>query len=151
MLYDTLTAEENVAFFARLYGVHDPIHAARATLETLGAGAYSSRPVRSMSRGMQQRVAIARAVVHAPSVLLADEPFSGLDSAGASVLSAMLAALLASGTTMIIVTHNLDEALGLCTQAAVMRAGRFARLDRAPIADRAEYGNLYRELAADAG
>jgi ABC-type multidrug transport system ATPase subunit len=99
---------------------------------------------------MQQRVSVARAIVHRPSVLLADEPFTGLDAAGASALSAMLADLRDSGATIIIVTHNLDEALALCTAAAIMRAGRLVRMDRAPIPARDEYNALYRELSVDA-
>lgn len=150
MLYDVLTARENVAFAARLYGVHDPDAAAVAALERLGAASYADIPVKSLSRGMQQRVSVARAVVHGPSVLLGDEPFTGLDASGAAALSAMLAQLLAGGTTMVIVTHHLEEALGLCTQAAIMRNGRLVRHDRAPIPSRDEYTALYRELAADA-
>lgn len=150
MLYDVLTARENVQLAARLYGVADPRSAALATLEQLGAARYADVPVRTLSRGMQQRVSVARAVVHAPAVLLADEPFTGLDASGAAALSAMLAQLRTSGTTMVIVTHHLDEALALCTQAAIMRSGRLVRHDRAPVPSRDEYTTLYRELAADA-
>lgn len=150
MLYDVLTARENVQLAARLYGVRDPHEATAATLERLGAARYADTPVRALSRGMQQRVSVARAVVHAPAVLLADEPFTGLDASGAAALSDMLAQLLAGGTTMVIVTHHLEEALGLCTQAAIMRDGRLVRHDRTPIPSRDEYTALYRELAADA-
>ena len=150
MLYDVLTARENVQLAARLYGVHDARATAAATLERLGAARYADTPVRALSRGMQQRVSVARAVVHAPAVLLADEPFTGLDASGAAALSEMLAELRATGTTMVIVTHHLEEALGLCTQAAIMRDGRLVRHDRAPVPSRDEYTALYRELAADA-
>jgi ABC-type multidrug transport system ATPase subunit len=99
---------------------------------------------------MQQRVSVARAIVHAPTVLLADEPFTGLDASGAAALTSMLAELRDSGATLIIVTHNLEEALSLCTSAAIMRDGRFVRLDHAPIPARDEYTALYRELSVDA-
>ncbi len=150
MLYDALTARENVEFSARMYGVQDVRAAADEVLTRLGAASFADVRVRSLSRGMQQRVSVARAIVHSPSVLLADEPFTGLDAAGASALTGMLAALRDSGATIIIVTHNLDEALALCTAAAIMREGRFVRLDRAPIPAREEYTALYRELSVDA-
>jgi heme exporter protein A len=150
MLYDVLTARENVQFAARLYGVRDPRAAAVATLERLGAARYADVPVRALSRGMQQRVSVARAVVHRPAVLLGDEPFTGLDASGAAALSEMLAALRDDGTTMVLVTHHLDEALALCTQAAIMRDGRLVRHDHAPVPSRDEYTALYRELAAQA-
>jgi ABC-type multidrug transport system ATPase subunit len=82
-------------------------------------------------------------------VLLADEPFTGLDTSGASALTAMLTELRDSGATIVIVTHNLDEALALCTVAAIMREGRFVRLDHAPIPARDDYTALYRELSVD--
>lgn len=150
MLYDALTARENIEFSARMYGVRDVQAASAAALVQLDALAYSDVPVRLLSRGMQQRVAVARAVVHRPSILLADEPFTGLDASGAAALSAMLAQLRDAGATIVIVTHNLDEALALCTHAAIMRNGAIVRFDSAPVASPLEYTSLYRELAADA-
>lgn len=150
MLYDALTARENVEFSARMYGVANARQAADDVLGRLGAASFADVRVRSLSRGMQQRVSVARAIVHAPSILLADEPFTGLDAAGASALTGMLASLRDSGATIIIVTHNLEEALALCTSAAIMREGRFVRLDHAPIPAREEYTALYRELSVDA-
>lgn len=150
MLYEVLTARENVEFAARMYGVSDVRLAASKALEQLGASSFADVRVQRLSRGMQQRVSVARAIVHGPSVLLADEPFTGLDAAGAASLTAMLAYLRDAGATIIIVTHNLEEALSLCTQAAIMRDGRLVRLDHAPIPDRATYTTLYRELSVDA-
>ncbi|MEO7043563.1 MAG: ABC transporter ATP-binding protein [Gemmatimonadaceae bacterium] len=150
MLYDALTARENVEFAARMYGVADVRQASQRVLQRLGAESFADLRVQSLSRGMQQRVSVARAIVHEPSLLLADEPFTGLDAGGASALTRMLADLRDSGATIIIVTHNLDEALALCTAAAIMREGRFVRLDRTPIPARDEYTALYRELSVDA-
>ncbi|MEO6779159.1 MAG: ABC transporter ATP-binding protein [Gemmatimonadaceae bacterium] len=150
MLYGALSARENVQFTARMYGMRDVRGSADRVLEQLGASSFADVRVRDLSRGMQQRVSVARAIVHGPSVLLADEPFTGLDAAGARALTAMLLDLRRSGTTMIIVTHNLDEALALCTSAAIMREGRIVRIDRAPIPDREAYTALYRELSVDA-
>lgn len=150
MLYDSLSARANVEFAARLHGVAHPADAARRALAAMGADAYAERPARLLSRGMQQRVAIARSTVHSPAVVLADEPFTGLDSSGAAALASLFRGLREAGAALVIVTHNLDEALSLCTHAAIMRAGRIVRSDSAPIRS-AEYTALYRELAADAG
>ncbi|HEY8311604.1 MAG TPA: ATP-binding cassette domain-containing protein, partial [Gemmatimonadaceae bacterium] len=119
-------------------------------LGRLGASSFADERVGLLSRGMQQRVSVARAIVHTPAVLLADEPFTGLDASGAAALTRMLAELRESGATIMIVTHNLEEALSLCTSAAIMREGRFVRLDHAPIPARDEYTALYRELSVDA-
>ena len=105
-------------------------------------------PVRSLSRGMQQRTSIARAVVHGPSVVLLDEPFSGLDDAGAGALTEMLLALRSAGAAMILVTHNLIEGLALATHAAIMRGGRLVRMDARATIDPATYAATYRELVA---
>jgi heme exporter protein A len=150
MLYDVLTARENVEFAAKMYGVPDVRKAAETSLERMGALGYADVPVKLLSRGMQQRVSIARAMVHRPAVILADEPFTGLDASGAAALSAMFRDVRESGATLVIVTHNLDEALSLCTHAAIMREGRFVRMDTAPIPELSVYTALYRELAMDA-
>ena len=147
MLYAALTAQENVAFAARLYGVPDPEGAARAALERLRVLERADTPVRRLSRGLQQRVSIARAMVHGPRVVLLDEPFTGLDEAGARALTEALTTLKAEGAALVLVTHNLTEGLALATRVAVMREGRLV-LDRArgaveDLAFAAEYRALF--------
>ena len=90
MLYGALTARENVEFAARLYGVPDPKPAAIQALERIRIADRADMRVRSLSRGMQQRVSIARSIVHEPSVVLLDEPYTGLDAAGGAALTEML-------------------------------------------------------------
>jgi heme exporter protein A len=151
MLYDALSARENVSFAARLYGIREP--SARVD-EALGRMAMLDRanaPVRSLSRGMQQRVSIARAMVHSPQLVLADEPYSGLDDSGARALTALLQELRAAGTAVIIVTHNLVEGLSLATRAVVMQAGRFIREDTADRIDASSYATTYREALGVGG
>jgi heme exporter protein A len=150
LLYAALSARENVEFAARLYGVPDPALAARAALERMGVAHRARTPVRQLSRGMQQRVAIARATVHAPRVLLLDEPFTGLDDAGALALTEMLTTVRASGAALLLVTHNLTEGLALATHAAVMRNGTFVRHEPRSALDPATYAAEYRELLARA-
>jgi heme exporter protein A len=149
LLYAALTARENVEFAAKLYGVPDPRAAAGAALARMRVLDRADSPVRSLSRGLQQRVSIARATVHAPSVVLLDEPYTGLDEAGAGALSALLAGLLAGGASLVLVTHNLAEGLAVATHAAVMRDGRFARFDRRADIDATAYAAEYRALSGE--
>jgi heme exporter protein A len=146
LLYAALTARENVEFAAKLYGVRDPAGATRAALARMRVLDRAESPVRALSRGLQQRVSIARATVHAPGVVLLDEPYTGLDEAGAGALSALLSQLLADGASLVLVTHNLAEGLAVATHAAVMRDGRFARFDRRASIDAPAYAAEYRAL-----
>jgi heme exporter protein A len=145
MLYDALSPRENVSFAARLYSVDDVSMRVERSLRRMSMLERADTPVRSLSRGMQQRVSIARAMVHAPQLVLADEPYSGLDESGARSLTALLDELRSTGTAIIIVTHNLAEGLALATHAAVMHAGRFVRYDRRSDVDVTSYSTTYRE------
>jgi heme exporter protein A len=151
MLYEALSARENVAFAARLYGIRDPQTRVDDSLRRMSMLERADAPVRLLSRGMQQRVSIARAMVHSPEVVLADEPYSGLDESGARALTTMLRELRSSGTAVIIVTHNLAEGLSLATHAAVMQRGRFVRYDSREGIDPASYTATYREAVASGG
>jgi ABC-type multidrug transport system ATPase subunit len=97
---------------------------------------------------MQQRVSIARAMVHGPQLVLADEPYSGLDDSGARALTALLGELRSAGTAIIVVTHNLAEGLSLATHAAVMQRGKFVRYDASERIDAGSYATTYREALA---
>jgi len=143
MLYDALSARENVSFAARLYGIRDGASVDNA-LERMSVVHHGDTMVRALSRGMQQRVSIARAMVHSPRLVLADEPYSGLDDSGARALTSLLRELTASGTAVIIVTHNLHEGLSLATHAAVMKSGSFVRFDEKSSVDEAFYAATYR-------
>ena len=147
MLYDALTARENVAFAAGLHGLRGADVVTRA-LAALRVADRADVPVRALSRGLRQRVAIARAVVHAPDVLLCDEPYTGLDDPGAAALTALLLERRAAGAALVVVTHQLQEGLAVATHAAVMRAGRLVRLERAEGLDLARYAADYRALVA---
>ncbi|MBA3645481.1 MAG: ABC transporter ATP-binding protein [Gemmatimonadaceae bacterium] len=146
LLYDSLSARENVGFAARLYRVPDPDAAAVRALEKMGMGVRMNTPVRSLSRGMQQRVSIARAIVHSPSVILADEPYSGLDDEGSRSLTALLGELRAAGAAMIVVTHNVAEGLALATHASVLSAGKIVSLLSRDAIDEAAFPAHYRNL-----
>jgi heme exporter protein A len=151
MLYEDLSPRENVSFAARLYGIRDANSRVEEALRRMAMLDRANAPVRSLSRGMQQRVSIARAMVHSPQLVLADEPYSGLDDSGARALTALLQELLAAGTAIIIVTHNLAEGLSLATRAAVMQGGQFVRHDSVDRIDAASYSRTYREAVAAGG
>ena len=146
MLYGALTARENLEFTARLHGLADPRGAARDALAAMRVLDRAESPVRSLSRGLLQRVSIARAIVHAPSVVLCDEPYTGLDEAGAAALTTALSERRAAGASLVLVTHNLGEGLALATHAAIMRRGRFARFEARDRVDAESYASEYREL-----
>lgn len=143
LLYDALTARENVEFAARLYGVKTPRSAAEHVLGVMGMLERADTPVRALSRGMKQRVSIARATVHDPVVVLADEPFTGLDVSGARALSDLLTGLRSAGAALILVTHNIDEGLSLATRTAIMHRGRIVQSDRRGDIDAATYAAEY--------
>jgi heme exporter protein A len=146
MLYRALSSRENVEFAARLYGVSDARAAAMRALERMRIADRADTPVRALSRGLQQRVSIARAIVHEPSVVLLDEPYTGLDAAGGAALTDMLRLLRSSGASLILVTHNVDEGLAIASHAAVMLDGRIVRHDVCATLDPRAYVGEYRDL-----
>ena len=148
MLYGALTVRENVELAARLHGLPDPAAAAHAALATMRVDERGDQPARTLSRGLQQRVSIARAMVHAPRLLLCDEPYTGLDDAGSAALTEVLTERREAGAALLLVTHNLTEGLALATQAAIMRRGRFVRHEARALLDPGSYQSQYRELAA---
>jgi heme exporter protein A len=126
LLYPELTAAENLELAGRLHGVEDPGARARALLEREGMIDVADRRAGTFSRGMAQRLSIARALVHAPAVLLLDEPFTGLDLPAAERLAARLAELREEGHGLVLVTHDIVQAGQLADRVVVLRAGRVA-------------------------
>jgi ABC-type multidrug transport system ATPase subunit len=150
-LYPELTARENLEFFAGLYAISDRVSAAMAALETAGLADRANDPVSSFSRGMRQRVALERALIHRPQLVLLDEPFTGLDDASAAALGRRLHGLRASGTIVILATHDLDLAEGLLDRAVFLRNGRMVHAVDRPDALRAMYREIMGQRAGLSG
>jgi len=146
LLYDDLTAEQNLRFYARLYGLSDASARIDELLERVGLADRRHDLVRTFSRGMQQRLAVARAVLHRPSILLLDEPYTGLDPHATDALSALLSELAGEGCTILLTTHDLERGLAVGNRVVVLSRGRVAY--DAPIADTdpATFPDLYRRL-----
>lgn len=123
MVYDELTAAENLILFAKLQDVPDPGARAEQLLREVGLFERRNSAVRTFSRGMRQRMAIARALIHGPSVLLFDEPATGLDPLGISWLAKTLGEVNRSGCTVVMSLHGASEISALATRAVQLDSG----------------------------
>jgi heme exporter protein A len=126
LLYNDLTAEQNLRFYARLYDVPDMDARVETVLNQVGLWGRQHDPVRTYSRGMQQRLAIARAILHNPPILLLDEPDTGLDQHAADMLSSLLSAVGTNQRTVLMTTHNLERGLSLGQRLVILAKGQIA-------------------------
>ncbi len=126
LLYDDLTAHENLQFYGRMYDLEGLPDRVASTLERVGLSGREHNKVREFSRGMKQRLAIARATLHQPSILLLDEPFTGLDDAARKILADMLLEWRGEARTICFTTHDLQNALALSDRFLILNRGRIA-------------------------
>jgi len=124
LLDDALTAEENLHYYAALFGVSDAAERARQRLHEVGLGERAQDRVESFSRGMRQRLSLARALLHDPELLVLDEPFTGLDAPGCRDLATRLSAEKERGAAMLLATHQLDYVLQWADRVLVLHLGR---------------------------
>lgn len=124
-LYESMTANDNLRFLARLSGLRHPDEDIRQTLAFLECEALGPRRVGTLSKGQRQRIGLAQAILHRPPVLFLDEPTSGLDPLGIKTLRDLIIRLNQErGTTIFMNTHLISEVAKTCTSIAVLNQGR---------------------------
>ena len=151
LLYEALSARENLRFTGRLHGLDDLEGRVEEVLRQVGLTERADQPVRELSRGLLQRASVARALLPDPEVVLLDEPFTGLDRQACEVLRRRLETLRERGRTVVLVTHDLAAGLGLADRVVVLQRGRLV-LDRpADGLDAAALERLYLEVLGSEG
>lgn len=124
LLYGDLTAEENLRFYGRMYGIPAMETRIAEVLEIVGLAPRRRDLVRTFSRGMQQRLAIGRAVLHDPEVMLFDEPHTGLDQDACEMLDTVLREVAARGRTVVMTSHDLARTADLASRFDVLSKGK---------------------------
>jgi heme exporter protein A len=122
MLYRDLTVRENLRFHARLHGIADG--RAEELVERVGLAARADEPLRTLSRGMAQRAAICRTVLHAPELLLLDEPLANLDPGGAAAVAPLIGR--GAGPARVLISHDAEQGLAEADHVLGLRGGRQA-------------------------
>ena len=149
-LYDDLTAWENLNFYARLYDLPERAQTIRAVAARVGITNRLNDVTRTLSRGLQQRLTIARMLLHAPAVLLLDEPYTGLDKVAADLLDQMMTDAKHAGRAVLFSTHDLERGLAVCDRAIILQAGRVVRdLPRGAWHDLAGFMEIYARVLED--
>ena len=126
LLYDDLTARENLRFYGKMYSVPHLSERIQQLLSDVGLASRADDRVHTLSRGMQQRLAIARALIHDPAVVLLDEPGTGLDEYANAMLGKILASTTHGQRTVIMTTHSLEQGLALSSRVAILTQGKIA-------------------------
>jgi heme exporter protein A len=144
-LYGQLTAEENLRFYGRLYGLGRLDERIDALLTQVGLVNRRGERVRNFSRGMQQRLALARTLLHDPEMVLLDEPYTGLDPHAAIMLRDVLEQLHDGRRTVVLVTHNLAQGLALANRVVIQVDGRWVLDESRSAVDASTFDQLYTE------
>ncbi len=150
LLYENLSAHENLAFFARLYNLPTAGLETRIAglLQQVGLSRRAHDLVRTFSRGMQQRLSIARALLHDPDILLLDEPHTGLDQDASNTLDELLRRAHADGRTILMSTHELGRAAALAGRVVILSRGVIGHDVPTAGLDGLELAALYTEVTS---
>jgi heme exporter protein A len=146
LLYGDLTAEENLQFFGRMYGLSGLEERIKQVLALVGLYPRRRDLVREFSRGMQQRLAIGRSVLHEPQILLFDEPHTGLDQEASAMLDGVLREIASGGRTVVMTTHDLTRAVDLADRIDILSKGVIATSVQRKETDLSTLQGLYREV-----
>lgn len=145
LIYAELTGRENLEFFASMYGLKNSSQISEDWLKRVGLTDAADRLASTYSRGMKQRLTLARALLHKPSILLLDEPMTGLDQAGRTDMTALFRQLCQEGCLLVLVTHNLGMLQELADHVVVLRRGKLAHA--APLGPDDDIADVYRRYA----
>jgi len=145
-LYKNLTARENLRFYGKMYSCDGLDQLIEEKLDSVGLLKRADDPVRSFSRGMQQRLTIARAFLHNPSILLLDEPYTGLDAAASEILNHLLTGLNTEKCAWIMTTHNIDQGFDIATHVAILHKGRLKFFQSTGRIPKEEFKTKYLEI-----
>lgn len=148
LLYDSLSAEENLTFFAALYDIEQPAERVAAVLHDVDLWTRRRDVVRTFSRGMIQRLAIGRAILHNPPVLLLDEPDTGLDQSSAQLLHDLIRTLGAGNRAILLSTHNLERASEWADSVSLLVGGKIAYQNTTAHLTGAQLHEVYAEARA---
>lgn len=143
LLYPDLSAQENLEFFADLYCIDNPKERIDELLDAVELSHRRLDLVRTFSRGMTQRLSLARTLLPAPDVIFLDEPYSGLDPHAMDILDSLVASIR-DQHTFVMVSHDLDKGLELCSHALILAKGQVVLFDKSENINREEFGKLYR-------
>ena len=130
LLYPTLTGRENLTFYARMYGLRDPHERLESLLAQVAMDAHADQRVENYSRGMVQRLTIARALLHDPSLLLLDEPLTGIDRQGRATIKALFESLRQQGKILVMSTHDLHILGDMCQRLDILKRGKLVFSER---------------------
>jgi heme exporter protein A len=150
LLYEDMTCMENLLFYGRMYGLSNRNKAlhrrANEVLQRVGLEGRRDQRVRALSHGMQKRLSIARAILHHPSILLLDEPESGLDQDALDMFGDLLGEWKESGRTVVMTTHNLEHGLAWGDRVAILSGGKIAYQEARRSLDVAGFRGTYRQF-----
>ncbi|MDY6866523.1 MAG: heme ABC exporter ATP-binding protein CcmA [Chloroflexota bacterium] len=128
MFYQDLTAAENLRHYARIYQVKDAEQAITEGIQLVGLADHQDKPLRTFSRGMQQRLSLARALLHQPTILLFDEPYTGLDQEAAHFLDTKLEELHRPGRAILLAAHRPQRLLTIASHIAWLKDGKITQI-----------------------
>ena len=142
-LYADLTPLENLMFFARMHGLDKPQEQSLKVIDEVGLSERRNDRVRTFSRGMLQRLSIARAILHDPSILFLDEPFTGLDLHASNILKEHLQRLHDRRRTILMITHDIACGLEMCDKVALQVSGKFVFFENIVNVDKDQFDSMY--------
>ncbi len=144
LLYEDMTCQENLRFFARLYRVSDADRRIGEVLDIMGLEGRRNSKAGTLSNGMQKRLSIARAILHEPRILLMDEPEAGLDQEALDMLGGLLEGWVGEGRSVVMTTHNVEQGLAWGDRVAILSGGRIAYEESKSALDVASFRGVYR-------